>query len=138
MAGELAHGDAPAPAPEHAPALAPEDGFSARRIAARLRQTASAVAGSPAAERRPVGDLDHLHRAFDLTAVPIASQRRVGGSLVVALKRSLRRLLFPLLDVQTSVNGANARVVSFLLAELEAQERRIEELERRIAERRDG
>ena len=128
------------------PTLAPDDGGSQRLIAARLRQTASAVAASPsgtpgrspAAERRPLADVDHLHRAFDLTAVPLTSRRRVGGSLVVALKRSLRRLLAPLLDVQTGVNGANARVVSFLIGELEAQERRIEELERRLGERRDG
>lgn len=134
MAGELAHGDPPT--------RGPDDGASQPLIAARLRQTASAVAaspaGSPAAARGPLADVDHLHRAFDLTSVPLASRRRFGGGLVVALKRSLRRLLAPLLDVQTSVNGANARVVSFLVEELEAQRRRIEELERRLGERRDG
>jgi hypothetical protein len=134
MAGELAHGDPPT--------RAPDDGASQPLIAARLRQTASAVAASPAgsaaAARGPLADVDHLHRAFDLMSVPLASRRRFGGGLVVALKRSLRRLLAPLLDVQTSVNGANARVVSFLVEELEAQRRRIEELERRLGERRDG
>jgi hypothetical protein len=134
MAGELAHGDPPP--------LAPDGDASQRLIEARLRQTASAAAGPDAGrfndELRPDDDLEYLRRAFDLTAVPLASRRRVGGSLVVALRRSLRRLLLPLLDVQTSVNGANARVVNFLLGELDAQERRIEELERRLTERRDG
>jgi hypothetical protein len=60
---------------------------------------------------------------------------------VVPLKRTVRRLLFPVLDVQTSVNGANARVVTFLLRQLAAQARSIEELERQVAElraERDG
>ena len=130
MAGERAHGE---PA-----TLAPEDGATQRLIAARLRQTAAAAAGPLGVERWPSADAGHLHRAFDLTRVPITSQRRPGGRVVVALRRSARRLLFPLLDVQSSVNAANARVVSFLLGELEAQARRIEELENRLAEHRDG
>ncbi|MGA2757761.1 MAG: methyltransferase domain-containing protein [Solirubrobacteraceae bacterium] len=74
------------------------------------------------------GDAGHLHRAFDLTAVPVSSRRRLSGRAVVALKRALRRLLFPLLDVQSSVNAANARVVTFLLEQAEAQSRAIEAL----------
>jgi len=87
-------------------------------------------------ERWLAGDAGHLHRAFDLTRVPLDSHRRHGGRVVIALKRSIRRLLFPLLDVQTSVNGANARVVTYLLRQLAAQGRSIEELEHEVAELR--
>lgn len=82
------------------------------------------------------GDAGHLHRAGDLTAVAIASHRRLGGRVVVALKRVVRRLLFPLLDIQTGVNAANARVVTFLLQQLAAQASSIEELEQQLAELR--
>ncbi|GEM_PF-2892698 len=82
------------------------------------------------------GDAGHLHRAGDLTNVPISSHRHLGGRIVVVVKRTLRRLLFPLLDVQTSVNAANARVVTFMLQQLAAQARHVEELERQVAELR--
>jgi glycosyltransferase involved in cell wall biosynthesis len=80
------------------------------------------------------GDAGHLHRAFDLTLLPVVSRRRVTGRAVVSLKRAVRRLLFPLLEVQSSLNGANARVATAVLQQLAAQGRRIEELERRIEE----
>jgi hypothetical protein len=135
MAGEPARRN---PAP-----LEPGDGASQRLIAARLRQTAAAATPpearpSTGVDSWPSGDVDHLHRAFDLTRVPITARPRFGARAVIALKRSTRRLMFPLLDVQTSVNGANARVVSFLLAELAAQEQRVEELERQVRELRGG
>lgn len=110
-------------------------------IVARLRDTAAAVPGREAelmlpfgVERWLEGDAGHLHRAGDLTAVPIASHRRLGGRLVVGLKRTARRLLFPLLDVQTGVNAANARVVTFLLEQVAAQARCIDELQRQVQE----
>lgn len=87
------------------------------------------------------GDAGHLHRAGDLTTVEISSHRRLGGRVVIPLKRIVRRLLFPLLDVQSSVNGANARVVTFLLRQLAAQAQTVAELERQVAElrgERDG
>jgi uncharacterized coiled-coil protein SlyX len=50
------------------------------------------------------------------------------------VKRALRRLLHPLPEAQSVWNGANARVVTFLLRQLAAQERTIESLERQVAE----
>jgi hypothetical protein len=41
------------------------------------------------------------------------------------------------LEVQTSLNAANARVVTFLLRHLAAQSRNVAELERQLAELRD-
>jgi hypothetical protein len=78
------------------------------------------------------GDAGHLHRVFDLTTIPTTSDRRHGARIVVALKRVTRRLLFPVLDVQTSLNGANARTVTFLLRQLAAQARSIEALEQEV------
>jgi len=76
------------------------------------------------------GDLGHLHRAFDLTAAPPRSTRRLIGRPINKLRRAIRRLLWPVLDVQSSVNAANARVTSYLLHHLAAQSRRIADLER--------
>lgn len=80
------------------------------------------------------GDVGHLQRAYDLTSVPIHSHRRVAGPPIVALKRLLRRLLLPVLAAQSGVNGANARSVMFLLRQLAAQERAIEQLQRDVAQ----
>jgi hypothetical protein len=120
-----------------------ESGAPQRLIAARLRQTASAAAPSHFEPMTPfsveqwlTGDAGHLHRAFDLTTIPTTSDRRHGARIVVALKRAIRRLVFPVLDVQSSLNGANARTVTFLLRQLAAQARSIEALEQQVAELR--
>jgi hypothetical protein len=106
--------------------------------AAQTADTAPSLQAAPPAtiEQQINADAGHLHRTFDLTSVAITSQRRFGGRPAIALKRAVRRLLFPLLDVQTSLNGANARVTSFLLQRLAAQSRSVEELERQLAELR--
>jgi hypothetical protein len=69
-----------------------------------------------------------------LDALPIESHRRLGGKLMVRAKRMLRRLLFPVLETQSSWNGANARVVTFMLRQLAAQARSIESLEQQLDE----
>lgn len=121
----------------------PEGAGAAQLIARRLRDTASAVAPPPvepltayAVERWLEGDAGHLHHAADLRTVPISSHRPLAGRAVVAAKRAARRLLYPLLDVQSDVNAANARVVTFLLRQLAGQAERIDELERQLAELR--
>jgi len=110
-------------------------------MVARLRQTARGV--SPPAEARlpsfaiehaVAGDAGHLHRAHNLSALPIESHRRVGGKLMVKAKRGLRRMLHPLVDTQTSWNAANARVVTFMLRQMAAQARSIESLEQQLEE----
>jgi hypothetical protein len=135
MAGERVDGVRVAPASDGSP--------PPQLIAARLRQSAAAASPPHFEHMSPFsveewldGDAGHLHRAGDLTAVPVVSHRRLGGRVVVPLKRTIRRLLFPLLDIQTGVNAANARVVTFLLRQLSAQARSIEELEQQLAELR--
>lgn len=110
-------------------------------MATRLRQTARSV--SPPAEARlpsyaleyaVEGDAGHLHRGHDLRSVPIESQRRVIGKVTVPIKRILQRMLHPLPESQSIWNGANARVVTFMLRQLTAQARSIESLERQVEE----
>jgi hypothetical protein len=110
-------------------------------IAARLRQNASRRAPSLdsrlpsfALEHAVSGDLGHLHAAHDLRELPIASRRRFVGPLVVRAKRALRDGLYPLPEAQSVWNGANARVVTFLLRQLAAQARTVESLERQVSE----
>jgi hypothetical protein len=110
-------------------------------IATRLRQTARSV--SPPAEARlpsfaiehaVAGDAGHLHRAHNLSELPIESHRRVSGKLMVEAKRGFRRMLHPLVETQTSWNAANARVVTFMLRQMAAQARSIESLEQQVEE----
>lgn len=79
------------------------------------------------------GDLGHLHAAHDLRMLPIPSRRRVAKPLVVRLRRALRQGLYPLPEAQSVWNGANARVVTFLLRQLAAQARAIESLEQQVS-----
>jgi hypothetical protein len=112
-------------------------------VAQRLRDAAVAVATPPAQpagaqtiQRWLDGDAGHLHRAADLRTAPVSSHRPLAGNAVVAAKRAARRLLYPLIDLQSGINAANARVVTFLLEQLAAQAGRIEELQREVTELR--
>jgi hypothetical protein len=83
------------------------------------------------------GDAGHLHRAHNLATLPIESHRRLSGPFTVATKRTLRRLLHPLLEEQSTWNGASARVTTLLLHELVAQSRSIETLEAELRQLRE-
>jgi hypothetical protein len=112
----------------------------AARVARRLRQ--NTIRGA-AEERRRVpsfalehtvaGDLGHLHAAHDLRSLPFPSRHRLTRPLVVRTRRLLRRALYPLPEAQSVWNGANARVVTFLLRQLVAQARAIESLEEQVS-----
>ncbi len=56
---------------------------------------------------------------------------------MVRLRQTLRQGLFPLPEAQSVWNGANARVVSFLLRQLAAQARAIESLEQQVSQLHD-
>lgn len=56
---------------------------------------------------------------------------------MVRLRRTLRQGLFPLPEAQSVWNGANARIVSFLLRQLAGQARAIESLEQQVSQLRD-
>lgn len=136
------HSEEEVPSPHAAPSASPTSApLAAPALAAPPPPSAIAAAAAEPLSAATVeewmrGDVGHLHRAFDLTALPTGSRRRIGGRLVVALKRATRRLLFPVLDVQTSVNAANARAVTFLLEQAAAHASGVEELTRQLAELR--
>jgi hypothetical protein len=116
------------------------DDARSKLIAAKLRQSASRRVPSPdsrlpsfALEHAVSGDLGHLHAAHDLRELPIVSRRRLVGPLIVRGKRALRAGLHPLPEAQSVWNGANARVVTFLLRQLAAQARTVESLEQQVA-----
>lgn len=120
------------------------DDTRSRLIAARLRQNASRL--TPSLDRRLpsfalehaiAGDLGHLHAAHDLRKLPNVSHRRLLGPLVVRARRALRQGLHPLPEAQSVWNGANARVMTFLLRQLAAQARTVESLERQVSELQD-
>jgi hypothetical protein len=123
------------------PKMPLEPGSRTRLIEARLRQNVGDVV--PLVESRlpsfvfehlMEGDAGHLHRAHNLRDLPIESRRRLSGPMVSLVKRMLMRLLHPLLEVQTTWNAANARVVTLLLRQVAAQARSIELLEQQVAE----
>jgi hypothetical protein len=113
------------------------------KVAARIRQNAVRSSSfdrrlpSFALEHAVSGDLGHLHAAHDLRALPFPARRRLTRPLVVRLRRTLRQGLFPLPEAQSVWNGANARIVSFLLRQLAGQARAIESLEQQVSQLRD-
>lgn len=120
------------------------EGASSELISARLRQNAerdrSALESrlpSFALEHAVRGDLGHLHATHDLRTLPIGSHRRLLGKLTTRGKRALVRGLHPIPEAQSVWNGANARVITFLLRQLAAQGRAIESLERQVANLHD-
>jgi hypothetical protein len=113
-------------------------------IAARLRQNAARSTSldrrlpSFAIEHALAGDVGHLHAAHDLRALPAPTpRRRSTRPLVVRLRRGLWRGMHPLPEAQSVWNGANARVISFLMRQLAAQARAIESLEQQVSELHD-
>jgi hypothetical protein len=113
-------------------------------IAGRLRQAANEARPRHdvrlawlSLEQLMAGDAGHLHRAHNLAALPIESHRRLSGPITVAMKRTLRRLLHPLVEEQSTWNGASARVTTLLLHELIAQSRSIESLEAEMKQLRE-
>jgi hypothetical protein len=123
---------------------APADPLRTKLIADRLRQNTRRAARPPdsrlpwyALEHAIAGDLGHLHAAHDLRELPTSSNRSVSGPILVRVKRVVRRLLHPLPEAQSVWNGANARVITFMLRQLAAQARTIESLEQQISELHD-
>jgi hypothetical protein len=86
-----------------------------------------------ALEHAVASDLGHLHKAHDLRLEPVTSQRRIAGPFIVRFKRRLQRMLHPLPEAQSTWNGANARVMTFLLHQIAEQAQAIESLEQQIS-----
>jgi len=66
--------------------------------------------------------LASLHSDHDIYSMRFTSHRRVFGPIIVAVKKTLRQLLTPILVRQASYNAANTRVVAHLVERLAALE----------------
>ena len=88
---------------------------SAGDIPAPERDTSTFLHGQVAA------DFALLHSGYDITDVPLVSHRRILGSLVLATKKVVRKLLAPILDRQVAYNAASTRVATHLKDWVEAQ-----------------
>ena len=75
---------------------------------------------SPFAHGPMVADFAYLHSDYDINNVSLVSHRRILGSLVVAMKKVIRRLLAPILDRQVAYNAASTRVMTNLKDWVEA------------------
>jgi SAM-dependent methyltransferase len=64
-------------------------------------------------------DLACLQSNYDIYHIPFTSHRKTMGRFVVMAKQILRKLLTPILERQLTYNTANARVASYLCAQLE-------------------
>ena len=69
---------------------------------------------SPFLHGQVTADFDYLHSGYDINTVPLVSHRRVLGSLVLATKKVIRKLLAPILERQVAYNAASARVATAL------------------------
>ena len=66
-------------------------------------------------------DFAYLHSGYDINNVSLVSHRRLLGSLVLATKKVIRKLLAPILDRQVAYNAASTRVATHLKDWVEAQ-----------------
>src|SRR5262249_14393150 len=79
----------------------------------------SAAVSTPPTDQVAV-DLTTLHRDYDIYPLHFASHRRVWGRFVVLAKKTLQKLLTPILARQLAYNAANTRVTSALWEQVAA------------------
>jgi O-antigen chain-terminating methyltransferase len=88
---------------------------------------------SPFLHGQVAADFAALHSGYDINDVPLVSHRRILGSLVLATKRVVRKLLAPILERQVAYNAASTRVTTHLKDWVEAQRQIGDTLRRDIA-----
>jgi SAM-dependent methyltransferase len=92
-----------------------------RRIRENIRRRRGAE-GQPTSEQRAspfengqaAADFAYLHSGCDVQHVSFSSHRRIVGSLVIAVKKVLRKLLTPILERQSAYNAVNVRVTTHI------------------------
>jgi len=76
---------------------------------------------SPILHGQVAADFAYLHSGYDINDVSLVSHRRILGSLVLATKRVVRKLLAPILERQVAYNAASTRVTTHLKDWVDAQ-----------------
>ncbi|MEG4417061.1 hypothetical protein QUA70_00435 [Microcoleus sp. LAD1_D5] len=77
-------------------------------------------------------DIALLKTGFDIYNVPITSYQRQLGSVVIAVRKIVRKLLRPVLERQVIYNFANTRVVHTLSTQLQKLQENQQTLEKKI------
>ena len=113
-----------------------------QQIIDKLRQTLEpriGIADSLLSERVNSGaqneddeDIALLKAGFDIYNIPITSYQRRLGSVVIAVRKIVRKLLKPILDRQVIYNFANTRVVQTLNTQLQKLQENQQALEKKI------
>jgi hypothetical protein len=129
------------PAANQSDDTTPQGGPDPGLVSARLRTNALRQHREPDSRLRWFvlehvisGDFGHVHAAHDVRNLPVTARAGIRRPLVLWSKRTALRLIRPLPEAQSVWNGAAARLFTFLLRQIEEQERTIEMLERQVAE----
>ena len=89
-------------------------------------------ANSAIAQNEDDEDIALLKAGFDIYNIPITSYQRRLGSVVIAVRKIVRKLLKPVLDRQVIYNFANTRVVQTLSTQLQKLQENQQSLEKKI------
>lgn len=114
-----------------------------QQIIEKLRQTLEpriGMADSPQSGRKNSTialdeedeDIALLKTGFDIYNVPITSYQRRLGSVVIAVRKIVRKLLRPVLERQVIYNFANTRVVQTLSNQLQKLQENQKNLDRKL------
>jgi len=97
-----------------------------------IAQPLSGRENSTIAQNEDDEDIALLKTGFDIYNVPITSYQRRLGSVVIAVRKIVRKLLRPVLERQVIYNFANTRVVQTLSTQLQKLQENQQILEKRI------
>lgn len=113
-----------------------------QQIIDKLRQTLEPRIGitdsllservNSAAQNEDDEDIALLKAGFDIYNIPITSYQRRLGSVVIAVRKIVRKLLKPILDRQVIYNFANTRVVQTLSIQLQKLQENQQTLEKKL------
>jgi len=113
-----------------------------QQIIDKLRQTLEPRIGiadsllsgraNSAAQNEDDEDIALLKAGFDIYNIPITSYQRRLGSVVIAVRKIVRKLLKPVLDRQVIYNFANTRVVQTLSTQLQKLQENQQTLENKL------
>ena len=118
------------------------EGIPTQQIIDKLRQTLEPRIGiaevslseraNSAAQNEDDEDIALLKAGFDIYNIPITSYQRRLGSVVIAVRKIVRKLLKPVLDRQVIYNFANTRVVQTLSTQLQKLQENQQTLEKKL------
>lgn len=77
-------------------------------------------------------DIALLKTGFDIYNIPITSYQRRFGSVVIAVRKIVRKLLKPVLERQVIYNFANTRVVQTLSSQVQKLQQNQQTLQKKI------